>query len=104
MSSVAEEESTEYVPDFGNNKIMMEIYQAKMQELAASGADAFKAAIKDKLVLVVEKIVDYMYEAAREIYGDKVNGITEDVQLFSYMASEWERHGESTGKQIPKQP
>ena len=103
MSSLAKE-STEYVPDFGGNQIMMEIYQAKMQELTALGPDEFKAVIKDKLVQVVEKIVDYMYEAARDIYGNKINGITEQVQLFSWMASEWERHGESTGKAIPKQP
>ena len=104
MSSLAKEQSTDYVPDFGGNQIMMEIYQAKMLELNALGPDAFKTVIKDKLVRVVEKIVDSMYEAAREIYGDKINGITEQVQLFSYMASEWERHGESTGKPIPKQP
>ena len=103
MSSVTKE-STQYVPNFGGNQIMMEIYQAKMQELEKEGAARFKDIIKDKLVRVVEKIVDSMYEAAREIYGNKINGITEQVQLFSYMASEWERHGESTGKKIPKQP
>lgn len=105
MSALVEEESTEYVPDFDGNQIMLEIYQAKMQELGELGADAFKTAIKDKLVRVVEKIVNSMYETVRGTYGNKINSITEQVQLFSYMASEWERHGESTkDKAIPKQP
>jgi len=104
MSSLVKEQSTDYVPDFGSNQIMMEIYQAKMQELEELEPDAFKEVIHVKLVRVVEKIVNRMYQEAQEPMGKYVEGITAEFQIFSWFASEWEKHGISTGKTLPTQP
>lgn len=94
-----------YVPNFGGNAIMEEIYNLKMAELAATGVEPFKQAIRDKLVRVVEKIATSFYQELYNSYRDKSHGITKDVQLFSWFASEWQRHGESTeDKPLPVQP
>ncbi len=109
MSSLATASSTDYVPDFNGNRIMEEIYQAKMSELKSIGAEQFKENIKTKLCAVVEQIVNSMYQTlTSEIPGIRPGAhelITQEFQLFSWFASEWERLGESTtNKPIPKQP
>ena len=103
MSALVEEK--DYVPNFGGNTIMEEIYQLKMTELKTLGAEPFKQIIHNKLVLVVEQIVSSFYQELDKSYGDKSSVITKDVQLFSWFASEWQMHGESTeDKPIPAQP
>ena len=104
MSSLATEESTQYLPDFAGNRIMMEIYQTKMAELRDIGAQQFKQNIKNKLVAVVEQVVNTMYRDVTELVGSQAADITREFQLFSWFASEWEHLGESTGKPAPKQP
>ena len=94
-----------YVPNFGGNAIMEEIYKLKMAELMEQGVERFKQAIRDKLVCVVEKIATSFYQELYKSYGDKSYGITKDFQLFSWFASDWQRHGESTEDQpLPAQP
>jgi hypothetical protein len=105
MSSLAKEESTDYVPNFGGNKIMLEIYQAKMAELNSVGTDQFRQNIKSKLVSVIQQIVTEMYENIHSLLPiGRAQAVTKDFQLFSWFASEWETLGERTGKPIPKQP
>ena len=104
MSSLAKESSTDYMPDFGGNRIMEEIYQLKMAELKSIGAPAFKQNIKNKLVAVVEQVVNMMYQDIHGLVGNKAPDITKEFQLFSWFASEWEHLGESTDKPAPKQP
>ena len=95
----------EYVPDFGGNAIMEEIYKLKMMELKTLGVEPFKQVIRNKLVRVVEKIATSFYQELYNSYGDKSSVITKDAQLFSWFASEWQRHGESTeDKALPAQP
>ena len=95
----------DYVPNFGGNAIMEEIYQLKMAELKTLGVEPFKQVIRNKLVRVVEKIVTSFYQELYKSYGDKSSVITRDAQLFSWFASEWQRHGESTeDKALPAQP
>ena len=103
MSALVEEK--DYVPNFGGNTIMEEIYQLKMAELKTLGVEPFKQAIRNKLVRVVEKIVTSFYQELYKSYGDKSPTITKDFQLFSWFASEWQMHGESTeDKPLPVQP
>ena len=105
MSSIAVQSSTEYMPNFGGNTIMEEIYKLKMKELKLLGAPRFKQNIITKLVLVVEQIVSTLYDQLHGLTSEAIaRSITKDFQLFSWFASEWERHGESTGKALPKQP
>ena len=105
MSSIAVQSSTDYMPNFGGNTIMEEIYKLKMKELKLLGAPRFKQNIITKLVLVVEQIVSTLYDQLHGLTSEAIaRSITKDFQLFSWFASEWERHGESTGKALPKQP
>lgn len=103
MSALVEEK--DYVPDFGGNTIMEEIYQLKMEELKEIGAQQFKQKIINKLVIVVEQIVSTLYKQLHGLTSEAIaHKITSGFQLFSWFASEWERHGESTGNALPKQP
>jgi hypothetical protein len=108
MSSLAKEQSTDYVPDFGGNQIMLEIYQAKMAELNSVGTDQFRQNIKSKLVIVVQQIVTEMYENIHVLLpSEQAQAVTKDFQLFSWFASEWETLGEPTGEstgKLRKQP
>ena len=106
MSSLAKESSTAYMPDFGGSEIMEEIYQVKMAELKSIGAQQFKQNIKNKLVRVVEQIVNELYmELSTEIAPGPAQKLTSEFQLFSWFASTREQLGiPTTGKPLKKQP
>ena len=104
MSSI----SVAYVPDLGENQIMLEMYTKKMEELKELGAEKMKAIIHNKIVLVVEQVANTLYQQLSTLVEDtQARDITSKWQLFSWFASEWEKFGESTddkGGKVKKQP